>query len=142
MTPRDPPPPDPLEALRAIGDAHERLTWLAERGRRAPMLDADERVPANRVPGCVSAVWLVDETRVGICRFRGDAEAPMLRGLVGLVCDRANGRAASDVAHDATDVVTALALERHLSPTRVQGLRALQSHVRVRAASHAPTTAP
>src|SRR5690349_7246503 len=99
---------NPLDVLRAIPDPHERLMWLTDRGRSAPALAAHERVPANRVPGCVSAVWLVDESRGGRCAFRGDAEAPILRGLVSLICERASGRAAADVAHDATDIVAAL----------------------------------
>jgi cysteine desulfuration protein SufE len=133
--------PDPLEALRAISDAHERLTWVTEHGRRASPLAPHERVPANRVPGCVSAVWLVDDSRDGMCHFRGDAEAPVLRGLVALVCDRAKGRPALEVAADARDVVAALEFERHLSPTRTQGLRVLQAHVRARAAAHAASLA-
>jgi cysteine desulfuration protein SufE len=132
------PHADPLEALRAIPDAHERLMWLTDHGRRAAPLAAQEHAPVNRVPGCVSAVWLVDDSSGGVCRFRGDAEAPILRGLVALICERANGRPANEVVADATDVVTALEFERHLSPTRTQGLRALQAHVRARARTHAP----
>lgn len=128
------PANDPLETLRGIPDAHERLMWLTDQGRRAPALSAEERVPANRVPGCVSPVWLIDVSSAGICRFRGDAEAPVLRGLVALVCARANGRRSAEVASDPVDVVTALGLERQLSPTRTQGLRALQAQVRACAA--------
>lgn len=107
--------------------------WLTERGRRLRGLDLSERIPANRVPGCVSAVWLVDESRGGICHFRGDAEAPVLRGLVAIICECASGRPAGEVAQDDTDIVAALELERQLSPTRRDGLRALQAHVRARA---------
>ncbi len=135
------PVPDPLDALCAIPDAHERMMWLTEHGRHAPPLAPHERVPANRVPGCFSAVWLVDDSQADTCRFRGDAEASVLRGLVTLICERANGRRASDVAEDTTDLVAALELEHHLSPTRTQGLRALQAHVRAQAARRAGTPA-
>jgi cysteine desulfuration protein SufE len=124
------PPLDPLDDLRGLPDAAERLMWLVERGRHAPVLEPAERVLANRVEGCVSAVWLVGETRDGVCTFRGDAEAPVLRGIVALICTRASGKMAAAVAADTTDVVTALELERHLTPTRVRGLRALQTQVR------------
>jgi cysteine desulfuration protein SufE len=132
---------DPLDALRAIPDAHERLMWLTERAR-ATTLTAAERVPANRVPGCVSAVWLVDDSRDGICHFRGDAEAPILRGLVALICNRSSGRPAIEVEGDHTDVVVTLELQRHLTPTRAQGLRALQTYVRTRAAIHTGSSRP
>jgi cysteine desulfuration protein SufE len=136
------PLPDPLDDLRTLPDAAERLMWVVERGRRVPPLAIAERVETHRVPGCVSAVWIVDESCDGICRFRGDAEAPVLRGLVALICERVTGRSASIVAADATDVVVALELERHLTPTRTQGLRALQQHLRQRAAAHVTASTP
>jgi cysteine desulfuration protein SufE len=136
------PAPDPLETLRAIPDAHERLMWITSFGQRAAALTGAERVPAHRVPGCVSAVWLVDDSTAAACRFRGDAEAPILRGLVAVVCARAGGQPPAQVAGETTDLVAALGLERHLSPTRTEGLRALQAHLRVLAARHVPPLPP
>jgi cysteine desulfuration protein SufE len=128
---------DPLEELAAIPDPQERLGWIVERGRRTAALPPEARTPAHRVPGCVSAVWILDECDSTACRFRGDAEAPILRGLTALVCSRAEGRRPVDVAADTIDIISALGLERHLTPTRVNGLRALQAHVRRLAALHA-----
>lgn len=133
---------DLLQKLRSIPDAHERIMWLTEHGRRTKPLAVHERVPANRVPGCKSAVWLVDDSRDGRCFFRGEAEAAVLRGLVMLICDHTNARFAADVAVDTTDIVATLELERHLSPTRTLGLRALQAHVRMRASIHAAPHSP
>ena len=127
---------DPLDDLEIVPDPQERLLWITERGRRATTFTAAERLPAHRVPGCVSAVWLIDELSNTQCRFRGDAEAPVLRGLVALLCRRVSGRSVAEVATDATDIVSRLQLERHLTPTRVNGLRAFQAHLRRLAASH------
>lgn len=133
---------DALAEIALIPDAQERLGWITEKGRRAPALPLEARVPAHRVPGCTSAVWLVDETRDGVCRFRGDAEAPVLKGLTILACARASGRSVAAVAADTTDVVAALGLERWITPTRLNGLRQLQRHIRACAARHAGLTLP
>jgi cysteine desulfuration protein SufE len=133
---------DPLTEIALIPDAQERLGWIAERGRRAHALPPEARVPAHRVPGCSSAVWLVDETSEGVCHFRGDAEAPILKGLTVLACTRATGRPAAAVAADATDIVVALGLERYITPTRLNGLRQLQRHIRACAARHAGLPTP
>ena len=135
-------PGDPLEDLAALPDAEERLAWITDRARRTPPLKTEERCPAHRVPGCASAVWLVDESSGGRCQFRSDAESAILRGLVALACERANGRAAAEVAADDIDLLFVLHLERHLSPTRTNGLRSIQGHIRRRAAAHAELAAP
>jgi len=128
---------DPLGEIARIADPQERLGWIADRGRRAPALPPETRVPAHRVPGCTSAVWLVDDTADGICRFRGDAEAPILKGLTVLICAHASGRPAAEVATDTADVIERLGLERYITPTRLHGLRQLQRHIRACAARHA-----
>ncbi len=123
-------PADPVQDLLIIPDPLERLAWITERGRRLAPLPEHERVEANRVPGCVSAVWLVDDSTPEACRFRVDAEAPVLRGLVALIAERVEGRPPAEVATAGHDLVRELRLERHLTPTRVNGLRALQDRVR------------
>lgn len=129
---------DPIAEIARLPDPQERLAWIADRGRRAPVLSPDERVPATRVPGCTSAVWLVDDSDAITCRFRGDAEAPILRGLTVLICGRASGRSPAEVAADETDVIVALGLERYITPTRLNGLRQLQRHIRACARRHLP----
>lgn len=123
-------PIDPLEDLAIIPDPQERLSWIVEKGKSLPVLDSANRVEAHRVPGCVSRVWLVDDSENQICQFRSDAEAPVLRGLISVILGRTNGRPAPEVATDTTDVINALEIERHLTPTRVNGLRSLQAHIR------------
>lgn len=127
---------DPITEIARIPDPQERLVWITERGRRAPSLPHIARVPAHRVPGCTSAVWLLDESSTTVCRFLGDAEAPVLKGLTTLICQRASGRPPAEVAQDSTDAIAALGLERHLTPTRLHGLRQLQAHIRACAARH------
>ena len=129
---------DPITEIARLPDPQERLAWIADRGRRAPPLRPDERVPAHRVPGCTSAVWLVDDSDASTCRFRGDAEAPILRGLTVLICARASGRPPTEVATDTTDVIAALGLERYITPTRLNGLQQLQRHIRTCAQRHVP----
>lgn len=134
---------DLIAETALIPDPQERLGWIAERGRRAPALPVELRTPVHRVPGCTSAVWLVDDSTPEVCHFRGDAEAPILRGLTLLICARASGRPPAEVADDESDVIALLGLERYITPTRINGLRQLQRHIRACARRHAvPNTQP
>ena len=108
------------------------------RGVAAPLPPAD-RCEANRVRGCVSVVWVVGEMRHGLCYFRGDAESPVVRGLVVLLCEFFSGFPPAALASTQVDPLDALGLTRNLSPTRLNGLDAARGAIRALAKQHLAT---
>ena len=118
------------EDLSIIPDQHERLSEVVGRARRAPQLGEGERTDANRVRGCVSAVWLVSELRDGRCYFRSDADGPLVKGLVAFVCDFFSGATPAEIAVTDADPLAALGLIRNLSPTRQNGLGSVLTAIR------------
>ncbi|PTY07995.1 Fe-S metabolism protein SufE [Opitutaceae bacterium EW11] len=122
------------EELLAIPDRQERMGVLVDRARRAPKLDATERTPANRVEGCSSAVWLAAEVRDGLFRIRGDAEAPMVKAFVHLLCLLYDGNRPADIAATNTTLFEKIELLNELSPTRRNGLLAIRARIRRTAA--------
>jgi len=97
---------------------------LADRAKRLPAPQPEERGPEQLVPGCVSRVWLVGESEDGLMRFRADADSAIVKGLVELLWEVAEGQSVADLAAapDEPTVVAALGLEAQLSPTRLHGL--------------------
>lgn len=126
------------DELAAIDDVHERLSLIVDRSRRTPPLPPEERTEANRVRGCVSIVWLVSEHREGRCHFRGDAESPVVRGLVLFLCEFFSELPPSVVAAAEVDPLDALGLAHNLSPTRSNGLAAVRQTIRAFAQSITP----
>src|SRR5690242_678755 len=86
------------DGLALVDDPQERLTIIIERTRKLPRFSAAERTDANRVRGCVSVVWLVGELREGHVFFRSDADSPVVRGLLALLCEFFSGGAPAEVA--------------------------------------------
>lgn len=119
-----------VEDLAVLDDPQERLALVVDRARRIPPLNANERVDVNRVLGCVSVVWLVGECRDGMCHFRGDAESPLVRGLVVLLCEFFSGFSPAVLATTEVDPLDALGLLHNLSPTRRNGLTATRQAIR------------
>lgn len=119
-----------------LDDPQERLALVVDRARRVHPLPPGERVDANRVRGCVSVVWLVGEMRDGRCFFRGDAESPLVRGLVVLLCDFFSGFSPDALCSTEVDPLAALGLTRNLSPTRRNGLEAARRAIRAFAQQH------
>jgi cysteine desulfuration protein SufE len=112
--------------LRAIADPHERLSVALGWKNDLRPLREEERTEGNRVQGCVSRVWLVAEMEGGRCQFRMDAESPLVRGLVGMLCGIYAGATPDEVVTEQPVVLEETGLLRNLSPTRQNGLAAVR----------------
>jgi cysteine desulfuration protein SufE len=109
-------------------------------GKAMPPLEDALRVPATKVEGCASQVWLVPEVegagRETRLHFRGDSDAMIVRGLIAILVALYSGlspRAA--LAVDALAELGRLDLEEHLSSQRSNGLRSMVQRIRQIAAS-------
>jgi cysteine desulfuration protein SufE len=112
--------------LGAIDDPQERLAVAISWKTGMQPLKAGERVEANLVRGCVSRVWLAAEIQEGRCRFRVDADSPLVRGLAGLLCGIYDGATPREVITEEPVVLEELEILRNLSPTRRNGLAAVR----------------
>lgn len=119
-----------IEDLAIIEDPQERLAAIVDRARKRPPLPESERNEDNRVKGCVSQAWVVGELREGRCHFRSDADSPLVRGLLALLCDFYSGGLPADVAATEPELFEQLGVARNLTPTRLNGLRSVRARIR------------
>jgi cysteine desulfuration protein SufE len=119
-----------IDEFAGLEDPHDRLGAVIDRAKKVPPLPSKERIDANRVRGCVSVVWLAGELDAGRCCFRGDAESPVVRGLLILLCDFFTGALVHEVAESELEPLHALGLLQNLSPTRRNGLTAARNAIR------------
>ena len=126
-----------IDDLALIEDPQERLSAVVDRARSRPPLSEAERTEANRVRGCVSLAWIAAEMRDGRCHFRCDADSPLVRGLLVLLCDLYSGATAAEVAVTEPVLLEQLGLAQNLSPTRLNGLRSVRAKIRDFASGHA-----
>ena len=127
-----------LEDYGIIEDAQERLSAVVDQARRHAPMPATDRTEEKRVRGCISQVWLVGELRAGRCQFRADADSPLVRGLVTLVCEFFSDATPAEILASDADPLALLDLARNLSPTRQNGLAAVRAAIRAFAAQAAP----
>ncbi|NNJ67255.1 MAG: SufE family protein, partial [Boseongicola sp.] len=93
------------------------------------------RVPATKVDGCASQVWLLPEIEgsgaKAIFSFRGESDAMIVRGLIAVLHALYDGLTVSEVLEvDAASELGRLGLNDHLSAQRSNGLRAMIQRVR------------
>lgn len=87
---------------------------------------ADIRLPANLIKGCELPVWLVHQPEGDQHFFAFDSDSSVMNGLAALLLVQANGQTSAQLrALDMTAALQALGLERHLTPSRNNGLKAI-----------------
>jgi cysteine desulfuration protein SufE len=137
---------DIAETFAFLDDWEDRYRHVIELGRAMAPLDAAFRVPATRVEGCASQVWLVariDGHGPGArFDFQGESDAMIVRGLIAILHALYAGLSVAEVARvDAAAELARLGLDQHLSAQRSNGLRAMVERIRKLAAATAAKTA-
>lgn len=117
-----------------LDEWEDRYRYVIELGEALPPFPDAARTPTNKVPGCVSQVWLTTEQGPGadpVITFQGDSDAHIVRGLVAIMLALFSGRPASEIQKtDAEATLKGLGLDEHLSPQRANGLRSMVKRIK------------
>lgn len=133
---------DIAETFEFLDDWEDRYRHVIELGRAMPPLDAAFRVPAFKVDGCASQVWIrptiTGQGPQATFDFAGESDAMIVRGLIAILHALYAGVNVGDVADvDAVAELGRLGLNEHLSAQRSNGLRAMVARIRKTAAEAA-----
>ncbi|MCR9148063.1 MAG: SufE family protein [Rhodobacteraceae bacterium] len=121
-----------------LEDWEDRYRYVIERGRAMDPLEDALKVPATKVDGCASQVWLHPKVQDGRFSFEGDSDAMIVRGLIAVLRALYDGRPVTEVPKvDAGGELARLGLNDHLSAQRSNGLRAMIERIRSVAADAA-----
>ncbi len=124
------------ETFEFLDDWEDRYRHVIEMGRAMDPLEDALKVPATKVEGCASQVWLVPSVEAGRFDFRGDSDAMIVKGLIAVLHALYAGEPVDEVpAIDAGGELARLGLNDHLSAQRSNGLRAMVERIRTTAAA-------
>lgn len=126
---------DIVDNFEFLDDWEDRYRYVIELGREMPPLEEAFQVPATKVDGCASQVWLLPQIEgqgaSAVFRFRGESDAMIVRGLIAILSALYNGLSVAEVlAVDAQAELARLGLNEHLSSQRSNGLRAMIERIR------------
>ncbi len=122
---------DIAETFEFLDDWEDRYRHVIELGKVMPPLDDSFRVPALKVQGCASQVWLRPMVGTGRFDFQGDSDAMIVRGLIAILHALYAGLTVAEVGQvDAAAELSRLGLNDHLSAQRSNGLRAMVERIR------------
>ena len=127
---------DIADTFAFLDDWEDRYRHVIELGKAMPPLEDALKVPATKVTGCASQVWLHPEIADGIYHFRGDSDALIVRGLIAILHALYDGIPLGDIGKiDAQAELGRLGLNDHLSAQRSNGLRSMVARIRETAAA-------
>ncbi|MGE6109243.1 SufE family protein [Aeromonas sobria] len=108
---------------------------IIQLGKLLPALPTEWQQEAFRLKGCESQAWLKGEKNEDGCwHFACDSDARIVRGLIVIVLAALNHQPAAAIqAFDMDAYFSELGLEKHLSPSRGNGLRAIVLAIREQA---------
>jgi cysteine desulfuration protein SufE len=97
---------------------YEQLLWYAKRLQDMP---EDNKVPENKVPGCVSQVYITANLEDGKVWYLGDSDAQLVKGLVALLVEGLNGLTPEEIVQISPDFIQETGLNVSLTPSRANG---------------------
>ncbi|WP_319824109.1 SufE family protein [Thalassovita sp.] len=120
-----------VEDFDFLEEWEDRYRYVIEQGKAMAPLDEVLKVPATKVDGCASQVWLHPKIEGGVFSFDGDSDALIVRGLIAVLRALYNGLPVAEVAGvDAQQELARLGLNEHLSSQRSNGVRAMVERIR------------
>ncbi|MBC2835765.1 SufE family protein [Paragemmobacter straminiformis] len=129
---------DIAETFEFLDDWEDRYRHVIELGKAFPAMDEALKVPATKVQGCASQVWIQPVIEAGRFDFQGDSDAMIVKGLIAVLHALYAGVPVAEVARiDAAAELARLGLTDHLSAQRSNGLRAMVERIRKTAAEAA-----
>ncbi|MGY6410431.1 MAG: SufE family protein [Alkalilacustris sp.] len=130
------------ETFEFLEDWEDRYRHVIELGKAFPPLDDAVKVPATKVEGCASQVWILPRIEGdgpgARFDFEGESDAMIVRGLIAVLHALYAGQTVRGVLEtDALAQLKRLGLDEHLSAQRSNGLRAMIGRIQALASETA-----
>ena len=114
-----------------LNDWDEKYSYLIKLGRDLGELDPAIKIEKNKISGCQSQVWMhakLDENKMIIY---GDSDAMIVKGLVAMLIKVYSNQSPEDILSSPPEFLHKIGIDKHLSPTRKNGLGAMLKQIQL-----------
>jgi cysteine desulfuration protein SufE len=111
-----------VKRLQRLSEPKQRYEQLILYGQKLQAFPDEAKVPENKVPGCVSQVYVTAtlDPEGGVI-FSGDSDALISKGFVGLLAIGMNGLTPAEIQSLSADFIKDTGLSVSLTPSRANG---------------------
>lgn len=114
-----------LDEFSMFDNWMDRYQYIIDMGRQLPEYPEQDKVAKYKIEGCQSNVWLRATEEAGRLRFRATSDAAIVSGLIAILMRIYDDREPDEILNGEPRFLAELGLDKHLSPTRSNGLHAM-----------------
>ncbi|MEI6242569.1 MAG: SufE family protein [Chlamydiota bacterium] len=111
-----------LSQFSSCSTPEETYEKIIEMGKNLPPFPSEFLIPANKVPGCQSILYIHAFQENHLMYFHAESDALISKGLAALLLHVYNGESAESILKNEPVFLKKIGLEGALSPSRSNGL--------------------
>lgn len=110
-------------------DWMDKYQYIIDMGKQLPEFPEEWKTDLNKINGCQSQVWIHHEFSDGQIKLHAISDAAIVSGLIALLLRIYDNRTPADILATQPEFLAKLGLDKHLSPTRSNGLHAMLQRI-------------
>jgi cysteine desulfuration protein SufE len=111
-----------IEDFKFSEDWLERYEYIIDLGRQLKSLPTELQIESYKIHGCQAQVWIVPEFKEGHLYFQAMSDAAIVQGLIAILLKIYSGQSPEAILNQKPEFISKIGLDKHLSPTRSNGL--------------------
>jgi cysteine desulfuration protein SufE len=110
-----------VERFKRRSDPKQRYRQLLGYANKLAAMPEEGKILDNKVPGCVSQVYITADLEDGKVTYQGDSDAQLVKGLVALLIEGLNGLTPEEILQVTPNFIEETGLKMSLTPSRANG---------------------
>ncbi len=118
-----------IEDFEIFDNWMDRYQYIIDMGKQLPTFPEEWKADELKIQGCQSNVWMRHQRQGDKLHFDAISDAAIVSGLIAVLMRIYNDRPAEEIRATSPHFMTDLGLDKHLSPTRSNGLSAMLKRI-------------
>ncbi|MGP9770514.1 SufE family protein [Halomonas sp. 200] len=118
-----------IEELEMFDNWMDRYQYIIDMGKQLPDFPEACKTAEYKIQGCQSNVWMRHEQQGDTLVFSATSDAAIVSGLIAVLLRIYSERTAAEIRTTEPHFLADLGLDKHLSPTRSNGLHAMLERI-------------
>ena len=118
-----------VEEFEMFDNWMDRYQYIIDMGKQLPDFPEERRTEEYKIQGCQSNVWMCHEQAGDKLVFKATSDSAIVSGLIAVLLRIYSERTAEEINQTEPHFLKDLGLDKHLSPTRSNGLHAMLERI-------------